>query len=136
MLASITRSRRMGRDLRQAIPKYWGPGFILSTRFIFGIAVRLSSTFIRVALLTILASIVACSSPSNTPEQGPTPAEIFGNPDYRAISYGGYRGKTRQEGPTVEQLTDDAHQLQMIFPEEQLIHLHPPLASEREVAMD
>ena len=68
---------------------------------------RLASTFFRVALLTILASIVACSSPSNTPEQGPTPAEIFGNPDFRAISYGGYRGKTREEGPTVEQLTDD-----------------------------
>ena len=107
MLASIIRSRRMGRDLRQAIPEYWGPGFILRTRFILGIAVRLASIFFRVALLTILASIVACSSPSNTPHQGPAPAEIFGNPDYRAISYGGYRGKTRGEGPSVEQLTDD-----------------------------
>ena len=68
---------------------------------------RIASTFFRVALLTILASIVGCSSPSTTPDQGLAPAEIFGNPDYRAISYGGYRGKTREEGPTVEQLTDD-----------------------------
>ena len=32
---------------------------------------------------------------------------IFGNPDYRAISFGGYRGLTREDGPTVEQLVDD-----------------------------
>ena len=63
--------------------------------------------FFRIALLTTFASIIACSSPSSRPDLGPTPAEIFGNPDYRAISYGGYRGKTREEGPSVEQLTDD-----------------------------
>lgn len=63
--------------------------------------------FFRIALLTTFASIIACSSPSSSPDLGPTPAEIFGNPDYRAISYGGYRGKTREEGPSVEQLTDD-----------------------------
>ena len=32
---------------------------------------------------------------------------IFGNPDYRAVSYGGYRGLSREDGPTVEQLIDD-----------------------------
>ena len=32
---------------------------------------------------------------------------IFGNPDYRAISYGGCRGLTREDGPTVEQLIGD-----------------------------
>ena len=68
---------------------------------------RVAINFLRVALLVSLVSIVACSSPSNTSDKGPTPAEIFGNPDYRAISYGGYRGKTRYEGPSVEQLTDD-----------------------------
>ena len=68
---------------------------------------RVAINFFRVTLLASLVSIFACSSQSNAPDQGPTPAEIFGNPDYRAISYGGYRGKTREEGPTVEQLTDD-----------------------------
>ena len=37
----------------------------------------------------------------------PAPELIFGNPDYRAISFGGYRGLTREDGPTVEQLVDD-----------------------------
>ena len=37
----------------------------------------------------------------------PAPEMIFGNPDYRAISFGGYRGLTRDDGPTVEQLIDD-----------------------------
>ena len=68
---------------------------------------RTVSNFFRIALLTTFASIIACSSPSSNPDLGPTPTEIFGNPDYRAISYGGYRGKTREEGPSVEQLTDD-----------------------------
>jgi hypothetical protein len=39
--------------------------------------------------------------------RSPAPSEIFGNPTYRAISFGGYRGLTREEGPNVEQLIDD-----------------------------
>ncbi|MGB1336030.1 MAG: glycosyl hydrolase family 17 protein [Luminiphilus sp.] len=37
----------------------------------------------------------------------PAPEMIFGNPDYQAISYGGYRGLSREDGPTLEQLIDD-----------------------------
>ena len=33
--------------------------------------------------------------------------DILGNPDYLAISYGGYREKTRQVQPTIEELKDD-----------------------------
>ncbi|WP_340202431.1 glycosyl hydrolase family 17 protein [Ascidiimonas sp. W6] len=36
-----------------------------------------------------------------------TAKEILGNPDYLAISYGGYREKTRDVQPTIEQLKDD-----------------------------
>ena len=36
-----------------------------------------------------------------------TAAEILGNPDYLAVSYGGYRKNTRDTQPTVEQLKED-----------------------------
>ena len=52
------------------------------------------------------AFLASCST---DPEDlsSPAPGTIFGNPDYRAISFGGYRGLTREDGPTVEQLIDD-----------------------------
>ena len=67
----------------------------------------IASNVFRISLFITLVFTLGCSAPSNTPDQGPTPAEIFGNPDYRAISYGGYRGKNREDGPTVEQIADD-----------------------------
>ncbi len=36
-----------------------------------------------------------------------TAAEILGNPSYRAISYGGYRTKTRDNQPSIAELKDD-----------------------------
>ncbi|MBD0831838.1 glycoside hydrolase family 17 protein [Aestuariibaculum sediminum] len=36
-----------------------------------------------------------------------TAAEILGNPEYLAISYGGYRQKTRDVQPTIDELKDD-----------------------------
>ena len=36
-----------------------------------------------------------------------TAKDILGNPDYLAISYGGYRGKSRELQPTVAQLKED-----------------------------
>lgn len=36
-------------------------------------------------------------------------SEILGNPDYLAISYGGYRERTRDKQPTVEELKEDMH---------------------------
>ncbi len=65
-------------------------------------------------LLNRLAFLCACflvllgiGANANAADFGPSPAEIFGNPDYRAISYGGYRGKNRAQGPSVEQLIED-----------------------------
>jgi hypothetical protein len=36
-----------------------------------------------------------------------TPKEILGNPSYRAMSYGGYRLKTREQQPTIQELKVD-----------------------------
>ena len=36
-----------------------------------------------------------------------TAKDILGNPDYLAISYGGYRTKTRDSQPTIKELKDD-----------------------------
>ncbi|MFN2395040.1 MAG: hypothetical protein ABR597_05070 [Bacteroidales bacterium] len=47
---------------------------------------------------------------SCTPGQEPadkTAAEIVGNPEYQAISYGGYRENTREVQPTIPQLKED-----------------------------
>jgi hypothetical protein len=50
--------------------------------------------------------LASCSSDSGG-LSSPSPDVIFGNPDYRAMSFGGYRGLSREDGPTVEQLIDD-----------------------------
>ena len=57
-------------------------------------------------IIFVCFSLTSCT----VDQQGvpsPAPELIFGNPDYRAISFGGYRGLTREDGPTVEQLVDD-----------------------------
>ena len=64
-----------------------------------------------IALCFTLSLLVACGSPDNgivdNNRHGPTAAEILGNPDYPAFSYGGYRGLSRDIAPTHEQLTED-----------------------------
>ena len=40
-------------------------------------------------------------------EEHVTAKDILGNPDYLAISYGGYRTKSRTDQPTIKQLKDD-----------------------------
>ena len=35
--------------------------------------------------------------------------EFIGNPDYPAISYGGYRGKSREDQPTIEEIKEDLY---------------------------
>lgn len=42
-----------------------------------------------------------------TKEKTVTAADILGNPNYQAISYGGYRETTREAQPTIQQLKDD-----------------------------
>lgn len=43
----------------------------------------------------------------NKTEKQVTAKDILGNPDYQAISYGGYRERSRDVQPTVEQLKED-----------------------------
>ena len=46
--------------------------------------------------------------------QGPTAADILGNPNYQAISYGGYRTISRDTVPSVDQIKDDMRILSAI----------------------
>jgi exo-beta-1,3-glucanase (GH17 family) len=65
------------------------------------------------AMLLFLTMVIAsCGSAEEQPQQHATmhdkPAsEILGNPLYPAISYGGYRGVSRTEQPTIPQLKED-----------------------------
>ena len=67
----------------------------------------------RVLLLSILIASIGCANKSKnktetvTKEKHITAADILGNPDYLAISYGGYRQKSRASQPTIPQLKED-----------------------------
>ena len=67
-------------------------------------------------LVPILGLIVLLGCSSNKKNKSPitkeatqemTAAKILGNPDYLAISYGGYRKKTREVQPTIVELKED-----------------------------
>ena len=52
--------------------------------------------------------IASCGSSNEHHTMHDKPAsELLGHPDYPAISYGGYRGVSRTEQPTLDQLKDD-----------------------------
>lgn len=65
--------------------------------------IQLFATGLLVALTT------ACGQSTSIPEpqHNPSAAEIFGNPNYPAMAYGGYRNKSRDFSPTVMQLKED-----------------------------
>lgn len=56
-------------------------------------------------LLITMVMILSCSTKPTSEEL--TAADILGNPDYLAISYGGYRENTRDITPTVAQIKED-----------------------------
>ena len=63
-----------------------------------------------IVLLLIVSTLVLSCSPEKQPtmaERDLSAADILGNPDYPAISYGGYRATSRDTQPTVEQLKED-----------------------------
>lgn len=71
---------------------------------------RLKAYSILVSLLIILT--VGCKKKNESPQKmqmksEKTAAEILGDSNYLAISYGGYRERTRERQPTVEQLKQD-----------------------------
>ena len=59
------------------------------------------------ALLLVAASLFSCSSKETPMTKSKAAAEILGNPEYSAISFGGYRGKERVKQPTIPQLKED-----------------------------
>jgi len=71
---------------------------------------RSKSKFRTILFYSIIAlTTINCNSlPMNETENNMTTAEeILGNPKYQAISYGGFRHKSRQVEPTLEELRED-----------------------------
>ena len=57
------------------------------------------------AFFAVLTLFSCVNKPTNTMSK--TASEILGNPDYLAISYGGYRQNTRDVQPTIKELKED-----------------------------
>ena len=60
----------------------------------------------KILILTILISMLGCNDKPKQ-EKPITAATILGNPEYLAISYGGYRQKSRDIQPTIKELKED-----------------------------
>ena len=67
-------------------------------------------------LIFLLCGISGCEKSTDleatSNSTSPSAKEILGNPKYPAISYGGYREKTREQGPSVADLKED---MQILF---------------------
>lgn len=68
----------------------------------------------RFSLLFIILFLISCENKKDNSQllkskskKQVTAKDILGNPDYLAISYGGYRQNTRDKQPTVRQLKED-----------------------------
>ena len=63
----------------------------------------------KILSLVVIVSIFmwSCDNSKTKERTKVTAKEILGNPDYQAISYGGYRTTSRDAQPTVEQLKED-----------------------------
>ena len=62
---------------------------------------------VRLIATLMTSASVLMTSCSHSPEGSPTAADILGNPNYQAISYGGYRAISRDTVPSVDQIKDD-----------------------------
>ena len=63
----------------------------------------------KLPLLAAFLLILFCASCAPAPDvpADKTAADLLGNPEYRAISYGGYRELSREVQPTIPQLKED-----------------------------
>ena len=59
------------------------------------------------AVVLMAASLISCSSKNTPMTKSKAAVEILSNPEYRAISFGGYREKERANQPTIPQLKED-----------------------------
>ncbi|OUU36971.1 MAG: exo-beta-1,3-glucanase [Cellvibrionales bacterium TMED49] len=67
-------------------------------------AILMIRTFCIVMLLLCITTVNSLSIKNDVT---PGALEIFGNPSYRAISYGGYRESSRDIPPTIPEITED-----------------------------
>ena len=71
----------------------------------------MKTNLIKAILIPLLVFVVGCTNKSKKEvviqEKQITAADILGNADYLAISYGGYRLKSRDSQPTIPQLKED-----------------------------
>jgi exo-beta-1,3-glucanase (GH17 family) len=58
-------------------------------------------------IITFLVLIIVFGCEQKNKHMNKTAAEILGNPNYLAISYGGYRANSRDIQPTINELKDD-----------------------------
>ncbi|MGK0308555.1 MAG: hypothetical protein ACI8RP_001518, partial [Urechidicola sp.] len=63
--------------------------------------------FITVIVLTFGVGCNSKQTITTVQKTEMTAAKILGNPDYLAISYGGYRDKSRVIQPTIKELKED-----------------------------
>lgn len=66
---------------------------------------RMKNHYLTITLLFAML-LTSCGTTANMAAEKQA-SDILGDPAYRAISYGGYRGTSRQEQPTVEELKED-----------------------------
>ena len=73
----------------------------------------MKTNVIILIFLSIIFSITSCENKSKkdnqtlTNKKQMTAENILGNPEYLAISYGGYREKTRDRQPTIKEIKED-----------------------------
>lgn len=60
-----------------------------------------------ISIIIIFFSMLGCNQQPKKEQMDKTAAEILGNPNYLAISYGGYRHKSRDIEPTIAELKED-----------------------------
>ena len=60
-----------------------------------------------ICIVMPLSCIPTSNSSSIKNDDAPPASEIFGNPRYHAMSYGGYRESSREIPPTMEEITED-----------------------------
>jgi len=63
----------------------------------------------KIVYFLLIITVISCggNSKKENKVKSKTAAEILGNPNYLAISYGGYREKSREAQPTIQQLKND-----------------------------
>lgn len=57
-------------------------------------------------LIIVFTGLLACHL-ADVPKESKAASEILGNPDYMAFAYGGFREKSRNISPSVEQIKED-----------------------------